>query len=231
MNSWLSGSTSLDEADEAIRGRDAAHHLVDLPDQPGEAVPLLLGLGRLRQLGTRRCALALPAPGDPLGLAGPPAFTTAAVDACEAVVLDGAGLGLVPLSVGAGVQWQVHQAQPPAPLGFAETATELTRGLHDAIDVLSTMPVDGWRPELAEALADLRSGRRAAGSGLSPGYEARAEQLATRASTCLMVCELVADTDAAGVTSLSEAEARRTVLRSLESAARRGLVAAVSSPG
>lgn len=230
-NSWLSGSTSLDEADDAIRGSDAAHHLIDLPEQPGEAVPLLLGLGRLRQLGARHCSLAMPAPGDPLGLAGPAEFTTAAVEAGEAVVVDGAGIGLVPLQVGAGVQWQVYRAQPPVPLGFAEAATELTRGLHDAIEVMSSMPVEGWRPELAEAFADLRGSRRSREPGLPPGYRARAETLAVRASTCLLVCDLVAESGSGVVGSAGEVESRRSVLRSLESAARRGLVAAVSTPG
>ena len=44
----------------------------------------MLALGELRRLGASGCSLALPAPGDPLGLAGPPAFNAEALEAGEA---------------------------------------------------------------------------------------------------------------------------------------------------
>jgi hypothetical protein len=69
---YADGRTSLDEALDAITGEDAAHHLVGLDD--GDATPLALGLGRLRARGVEYVALALPAPGDPCGLAGPAGF-------------------------------------------------------------------------------------------------------------------------------------------------------------
>lgn len=227
-NAWLAGATSLDEADEGIRADDVAHHVIGLPGQE-EPTPALLSLGTLRNLGTRALTLALPAPGDPLGLAGPREFTESALEAGEAVVCEGAGLGLVPHVVGAGVQWRVYRAHPAAPLSFSEASADLASTLQEVIDQLTGLDVARWRPGVAEVLVDLRQLGRAAHDGLPPGYSPRAEQLAARARRCLLVCEL-ALVDDGGTTTAYEADARRQALRNLEAAARRALVAACAPP-
>ncbi|MFD2080978.1 hypothetical protein SAMN05421678_104342 [Actinopolymorpha cephalotaxi] len=227
-NSWLLGATSLDEADEAIRAGDAAHHVIGLPGQD-EPVPLLLSLGTLRNLGTRAVSPALPVPGDPLGLAGPPDFTQAAIEAGEAVVCEGAGLGLVPHVIGAGVQWRVYAATPAPPEGFGDASLELAHTLQEVIDTLADLDVARWRPEMAEALIDLREVGSRSQDGLPPGYAPRAEALATRARRCLLVCEL-ALADEGGSASAYEADSRRRALRRLEHASRRALVAACAPP-
>jgi len=109
FSAWTAGAVSLDDARDAILGEDAAHDVLGLPDQPG-AVPLILALGLLRAEGGRAAGLALPVPGDPLGLAGPADFNAEVLEAGEGVVIVGARLGLVPHRAGAGVQWQCHQA-------------------------------------------------------------------------------------------------------------------------
>ncbi len=65
---------------------------------PGEAGPvgLTLALGRLRALGATGFRVALPVPGHPLGLSGPPDFNARALEAEEAVVAYGVPYGLVP---------------------------------------------------------------------------------------------------------------------------------------
>jgi hypothetical protein len=226
-NAWLAGATSLDEADEGIRADDVAHHVIGLPGQD-EPTPVLLSLGTLRNLGTKALTLALPVPGDPLGLAGPREFTESALEAGEAVVCEGSGLGLVPHVVGAGVQWQVHRAHPAVPLAFAEASADLAHTLQEVIDQLAGLDVARWRPEVAEALADLRRVGES-GDGLPAGYSPRAEQLAARARRCLLVCQL-ALADDGGATTVYEADSRRQALRSLEAAARRALVAACAPP-
>ena len=65
--------------------------------------------------GATQAHLALPVPGDPIGLAGPPRFNEAALETGEAVVLTGADLGLVPAYVGPAVQWSVMPAASPLP--------------------------------------------------------------------------------------------------------------------
>src|SRR4029079_1686646 len=78
--------------------------------------PLILAMGSLRAAGARSAGLALPVAGDPLGLAGPASFNAVALDVGEAVVVEGADLGLVPDRTGAGVVWQrmPATAAPPA---------------------------------------------------------------------------------------------------------------------
>ena len=64
----------------AIVGEDAVHRVEGLP---GESAPvgLTLALGRLRALGVTGLRVALPAPGHPLGLSGPPEFNARALEA------------------------------------------------------------------------------------------------------------------------------------------------------
>lgn len=94
-NALLAGFVAPDDAALAIVGEDAVHRVEGLP---GESAPvgLTLALGRLRTLGATGLRVALPAPGHPLGLSGPPEFNARALDAEEAVVCEGAALGLVP---------------------------------------------------------------------------------------------------------------------------------------
>jgi hypothetical protein len=105
FSAWCQGAASLDVARDRIVGPDAAHDVVGLPGHD-ETVPLILALGRLRAERATGAGLALPVPGDPLGLGGPPAFNSEALDAGEAVVLSGVDLGLVPVRAGAGVVWR-----------------------------------------------------------------------------------------------------------------------------
>lgn len=229
-NAWLRGHTSLEEAEERARGDDVAHHVIGLPDPTGdadssEAQPLLVALSLLRRGGTTRMALAYPAPGDPTGLVGPREFNEAALEAGEAVVCDGSGLGLVPLPVGAGVQWQVHRADPPPPPSLPQAESDLAEALLETTTTLVDLDVARWRPEAAAALADLRRSGDHPADGLPPGYSPRAERVRTRAHKCLLACELALDDDGAAV-SAHEVAARQNAFRPLERAARRAMIAA-----
>jgi hypothetical protein len=223
---YVAGRTSLDDALHAITGDNAAHHLVGLEDDPAAATPMALGLGRLRASGVDYVALSLPAAGDPVGLAGPADFNAEAVDAGEAVLLCGAGLGLVPTRVGAGVFWQVREAAAPPPPDLGEADRGLRAVLREAADTLAALDVAGWQPEVADALLNLR---RSGGPDLPPGMEPRAVALATTAARCRVIVDLAWQTDGAALTTY-EADARVESLRPLDQAARRGLAAACSGP-
>ncbi|NUR88129.1 MAG: hypothetical protein HOY71_28920, partial [Nonomuraea sp.] len=90
-NAWLSGNASFDEAVDQIQAV-AGPTMVDNAPLTARLVDL-----RLTQ-GLREVRLALPAPGDPLGLSGPPDFNAAALEAGQAVicVLGDRNVGLVP---------------------------------------------------------------------------------------------------------------------------------------
>jgi hypothetical protein len=224
FTAWVAGRASLDDARDAVVGEDTAHHVAGLPGED-DAVPLILALGRLRSEGAAGAGLALPVPGDPLGLAGPAAFNAEALDAEEAVVLDGVDVGLVPHVAGAGVVWQVHEAvsrrQVP---DLAEADTALRGALLDAANDLAELDVARWRPEVADELMSLR---RVSDVRLPPSWDSRAVRVASLSLRCRAIVDLALDDDGAAV-SATEAQARRRALVPLDHAARRGLVAACS---
>lgn len=223
FNAWLAGDTSLDDARDGVVADDAAHDVVGL--DPAEPLPLVLAWGRIRARGAQAARLVLPQPGDPSGLAGPPDFNEAALEAGEAVLIEGAGLGLVPTAVGQGVFWQASPAQAPAFVPqVADAEQALRHELIRAARALSDLDVARWQPEVAEALSELREETAPA---LAPGYPARAEQLAALAHRCLTIAELASNVPS-GAISAYEDRARDRSLEALARQARHGLVAACS---
>ena len=225
FTAWAEDRASLDDARDAILGSDTAHDVVGLPGE-SEPMPLILALGRLKAGGADAAGLALPVPGDPLGLAGPPEFNAAALEAEEAVVLEGLEAGLVPHVAGAGVTWQLRPAvgrrQVP---DLSEADGMLRRALLETATVLARLDVARWRPEVADELVSLRS---PADLTFPPHWDGRAVRVASLAARCRAIVDLALD-DEGGAVTAAEADARRAALAPLDHAARRALVAACSS--
>lgn len=228
MNAMLTGACDPDTAARKILADDVGHHVSGLAAHP-EPTTLPVALNLLRTGGTSQAYLALPVPGDPIGLAGPPAFNEAALDSGEAVVLAGVGIGLVPRYVGPAVQWTVHRATSPAPADLGEADRGLRAALIEAAESLAALDVAKWKPEVADALIDIRRIGTGKGDDLAPGYEARAIKAAATARRCLAIADAALDDDGAAVTG-AEADARRRALLELAAAARRALVAACGPP-
>ncbi len=220
FTAWCAGATSLDESRDAVVAGDAAHDVTGLPSGTS---PLILALGELRALGATAAGVALPVSGDPLGLAGPPAFNDLALEHGEAVALTGVDLGLVPLRAGAGVVWQCLPAkslrQVPDP---AEADTSLRQALLRAADDLAALDVARWRPDVADELMALR---RPHDLALPDGTSPRAGRMIGLATRCRTIVSLALEDDGAAV-SAHDAARRREVLLPLDHAARRALVAA-----
>ncbi|MBN6055862.1 hypothetical protein JYK22_28280 [Nonomuraea sp. RK-328] len=212
-NAWLAGHVGLDEAADRVESAGG-------PTVVGE-VPLRTHLAALRGDGLSEFRLALPAPGDPLGLSGPPEFNAAAVEARQAViaVLPERRLGLVPFtdlrgSSYVGVRMSVHEAGPvrhdlPS---VAEAERELSGAMRAATEALASVdgPVPG-RPD--------RLGVR--GGELAPGYPARAHRVAALAARLATVLRLAGER---GITS-GQVAVRDSALRELDRAVRRALLA------
>ena len=224
FNAWLDGHVPLDDAADAVRGDDAAHDVTGLSDQ---ICPLERAWPELRRRGVTRAALALPAPGDPAGLAGPRAFNEAALDAAEAVVLDGHPIGFVPSVVGSGVFWSAYEAHPAPPISLQESERSLREQLVESGRELADLDVARWRPEIADALSDLRSAR---GAVLAPSYDERAQRVAALALRCLRICELALGDDG-GALGIDDAAARRRTTTALQRVARHAVVAACGPAG
>ncbi|MFI1167769.1 hypothetical protein ACH4UM_30285 [Streptomyces sp. NPDC020801] len=240
-NALLSGLVSPDDAVLAIVGDDAVHRLEGLPGEPGP-VGLTLALGRLRALGVTALRVALPAPGHPLGLSGPPEFNARALDAEEAVICHGAAFGLVPEVYEVGPEGDVHaevvwhvlpvREAPPADVpSLGEAERELAEALREATEVLSRMDVAGSGP-VAEAAIDAYRARAQGGRGqevLAPGYPPRAVRVLELAQRVGLLVSLAYANGHGGAVSASEMAARGAALRPVERTARRAQVAAYNS--
>ncbi len=227
-NAMLHAACDPDTAARHIVGDDVGHHVSGLPSHP-EPATLPVALNLLRRAGGREAYLALPVPGHPVGLAGPPAFNEAALDAGEAVVVGGAAIGLVPAYVGPAVQWQALPADPPPPADLGEADRTLRAALIEAAQALASLDVARWKPEIADELIDIRRIGTGRGDDLAPGYDGRAVRTAATARRCLAIAD-AALADDGGAITVVDADARRRAVLDLATAARQALVAACGPP-
>lgn len=240
-NALLAGLVSPDQAVLSVVGEDAVHRVEGLP---GESAPvgLTLALGRLRALGVTGLRVALPVPGHPLGLSGPPQFNARALEAEEAVIAVGAALGLVPEVVEAGPEGDVHvsvtwhvlpvREAPPADVPtLGEAERELAEALREATVALTRLDVAGSGPAAEAALSAYRARAEAGPSGeaLAPGYPARAVRVLALAQRVDLMVSLAYERGHGGAVAASEMAARAEALRPVERVARRALVAAYNS--
>lgn len=232
-NAWLTGHVGLDEAADAMEQAAGPQVIAGTKEE----LPLRRGLAELRVAGMTALRLALPVPGDPLGLTGPPAFNVAAIDAGAAVIAvlrDGA-VGLVPAedrrgSSYVGLRWTMVTAAPGAPdvPMLAEADRGLTLAMREATDALLTVDdVSGWRPEIAEALSALRTAPEPS-DALAPGYPPRAHRVAALAGRLAVVVDLAQGLDGEHLTA-EQIVRRADALRLLDHAVRRARVAAHNS--
>ena len=125
---WLRGLVVTDLVLDAVLLDDATHVVAGLPGVDGSA-PLARALAELRLSGAAYAGLALPEPGDPVGVGGPADFSRAALEAGEAVV---AGeLGLVPHRVGSAVEWTAYVASRRQLADVGEADRGLRRALQE----------------------------------------------------------------------------------------------------
>ncbi|WP_206442697.1 hypothetical protein, partial [Streptomyces boncukensis] len=209
-----------------------------------------VALGRLRALGATSLLVALPAPGHPLGLSGPPEFNARALEAGEAVLAQGAGIGLVPAVTEAGpgdgadradvhreVLWEclpVREAPPADVPSLGEAERELAEALREATGALAQLDVAGSGPVADAALEAYRARAEAGRALLAPGYPPRAVrvlELAQRVGALLAIARDDGGDGRAhgGAVSASQIAARAEVLRPVERTARRAQVAAYNA--
>ncbi|MFI8854939.1 hypothetical protein ACIGW3_32690 [Streptomyces sp. NPDC053499] len=250
-NALLAGLVSPDEAAERIAAQDARHRVV-LPDDDSDPVGLTLALGRLRSLGAVGLRVALPVPGHPLGLSGPPEFNARALEAEEAVLAYGTALGLVPTVYEAGpadadpqdvhteVLWEclpVREGPPADVPSLAEAERELAEAMREATEVLTRLDVAGSGPVAEAALEAYRARMEAGRQLLAPGYPPRAVrvlELAQRVTALVSIAhgdggEAGDGREHGGAVSAAEMAARAEALRPVERTARRAQVAAYNA--
>jgi hypothetical protein len=220
LAAWLdavrAGDVGADDLADAVRGDDPRHLVSGL----GEGA--VVELDELPTVLDGPVSLALPAPGDPVGLGGPQEFNLAAIEAGQAVVVG--GVGLVPTEDARSVVWQAFPADPVPWVDERETAIELRATLTQVTMRLVDLDVAAWQPEIPDLLMNLRHRRPLP---LPPGYDARRAETTERAALCLEIVELARSGDGGAVSSY-EMDQRRAALADLDRAARRALVGACS---
>lgn len=233
-NAVLAGLVSPDTAAERISGRDC-HRVLGLAGLDESTLPVILA--RLRTTGVTGLRLVLPVPGDLRGLPGPASFNVDAVDAAEAVLIDGADAwGLIPAVLeenpddcpGTAVHWRAARVNTaPAELPcLSEAERELAETMRVATDALDALEVARWRPEAADRISEIRSG--ANGDCLAPGYPQRAHRVLALAQRVLAIAALAAD-DHGAAYNCGGIAGRDAELRALAHAARRAQLAAYNS--
>jgi hypothetical protein len=243
-NAWLAGDTGLPELVQRVAAYDDDHRVVGLA---ADDLPLERAVTRLRAAGIVRLRVVLPAPGDAVGLPGPGPFTVAALTASEGVLglrEDGTGTGLVPALTSHGspfdgtvttVTWTAYDVAVagPDPGPYLHDAEhDLRRAVLECASALRDLDVARWRPDVAEALQDLRRQARAGieEDELPNGYPQRARQLLVQARQLAGVLQL-AGQDLGGAVDTREAAVREQALRELGRVVRRAHVAAYNAYG
>ncbi len=224
---FLGGRVSPDDYVDAVLAGTTGQVYGD----PTGQWSLLEATAAVRSVGATAFGAAFPAAGDPIGLSGPLLFTTAATEAGEAVIALGVrtepGIGWVPVRVGQAVEWTTYDARRRVPPDLGDADRTLRRTLLDSANGLARLDVAHWRPEVADALHDLRAGDPVVAP---PGVPPRAVDLARRALHLMEIVELALDDDG-GAVSAAEITGRRAVLMPLGAAARHALTAACSPDG
>ena len=222
----LRGAVGPDDAADAIRGEDPQHLVVGWPGHP-EPLDLARLPAAVSTLRAPTIRLALPAPGDPVGLAGPPAFNAEALEAGEAAIVVGLGsaYGLVPVEDARTVLWQCHPVETPPLLDPGEASRTLRQVLLSATTELARLDVASWQPEIPDLMLTLD---RRPGLPLPPGTPTAVVETLERAVLCTDVVVL-AKADDGGAVSSHEMAARAACLTDLDAAARRAIVASCSA--
>ncbi|MCX6396107.1 MAG: hypothetical protein NTV23_06440 [Propionibacteriales bacterium] len=225
LNAVLDGRVGPDDFAAAVRDQDPQHLVLDWPESSG---PLQLEQlpAQVRRIDGVRAALALPVPGDPLGLAGPADFNAAAVELGEAVVLVGPRpLGLLPGLDARTVIWETRAAQAPVEPDPYEASRQLRQVLLHATAELVRLDVASWQPEIPDLLLNLEHRPALPLPAQTPP---RAVEALERADLCLEIVDLARAEDGGAVTSF-EIAARSRCLDDLDVAARRAVVAFCSA--
>lgn len=240
LRSWRTGLVPYDDVVSAVLGEDGEHEVADLPSTV-HTVPLPYALKELSRISPDSIRLVLPVPGDPRGLPAGTELARAGLAVGEAVRCP--DFGLVPevtaRESGSGdvwetVVWRCHPIpfdplRPPIvddPCTVGEAEMQLAEALRQTTDLLVDLDVARWRPEIADALMDLRRAGRS--HELPPGYSPRAERVLHRAELVAGIVDL-AGTDDGGASTVLEASRRAEALRPLAAAARQARLAAYNS--
>ena len=232
---WLAAADGADALCAAVQDEDEPHTVVT----DGEPLALREWLGWLGP-SVDEVAVVLPVPGEPV--AAPPQVSGAAVEAGECVLLrtPARTLALVPqverfgsaLEPGHLVTWRATEVPDWRTAVWAQVGTledaerDLRQGLLTATEALVALGVDRWRPDAAEAIADVRDGALPAGR-LPHGLAGQRLRVLSSAARLRGIVALATQDDG-GAVNVWQVDQRSTALREVDRVARRAMAAAAT---
>lgn len=232
---WLTGSGDPDRAVAAVQDDDEPHAV----DADGERCTLpewWTWLGTVEE-----AAVVLPVPGEPV--AAPPAVSQDAVLAGECVLLRAGTrtVAAVPhveqfgsaYEPGHLVTWRAVAVPDWRTAVWAQVGTledaerDLRQGLLTATEALTSLGVERWRPDAADAIAGVRDGALPE-HRLPRGVAPQRLRVLSSAARLRGIVELATQDDG-GAVNTWQADQRATALREVDRVARRAMAAAATS--
>lgn len=218
LNAWLRDDATPDDVLQAF-GSDLHHVFVALDSSSPLGTAEALGV--IRRL-TPTVTLALTMPGDPAGLAGPPAFNITAMETGQALLLPAAQMGIVPVPVGGAIEWRCYRAHAAPAIDPRESRHRLRHTLREVTEELVRLDIRSWSSEIPDLLMN-RHDPITAPAGIHD------QDLATlnSAALCLAIVGAAAEVEP-GALNAAERSHVESGMRRLDAAARHALVAVCS---
>lgn len=244
LSAWLAGAAAPDDVLDALEPWAEAHDVVaddestaritGLPGPAERSSSITFLLGAVRKLagpvpGPAR--VALPVPGDLRGIPSTGAFSRAAVEAGEGVLLVDIGYGLVPTPVAEGLlRWTVYSVLEVVPLESHLPLGETEYGLRDQVrqsaSILTELGVARHRPGVRQ---EIENALRERPASLWPdGMPSNTLRVLQHADEVEAILAAASVDDPGGALTASAARARTDALRPLETAVRLARRAAIT---
>jgi hypothetical protein len=244
LSAWLAGAAAPDdvldalepwaEAQDVVAADDATARLSGLPGPTAQSTSITFLLAAVRKVGSASpgpARLVLPVPGDLRGMPSTGAFSRAATEAGQGVLLAEVGYGLVPTELAEGLlRWTLHsvlEAVPPdehLPLG--ETEYALRDQVRQSASTLTSLGVARHRPGVRQEIEEtLRARPASLWPDKMPAQALRVLQQAAEVEAILAAASV---DDPGGALSASAARARTDALRPLAASVRVARRAAVA---
>jgi hypothetical protein len=244
LSAWLAGAAAPDDVLDALDPWAEAHDVVSadestaritgLPGPTERVSSVTFLLGAVRKLGGAMpgpARLVLPVPGDLRGMPSTGAFSRAAMEAGQGVLLVDIGYGLVPAPVAEGLlRWTVYSVlevvPPESHLPLGETEYGLRDQVRQSASTLTELGVARHRPGVRQEIENtLRERPTSLWPDGMPSNTLRVLQHADEVEAILAAASV---DDPGGALTASAAIARTDALRPLETAVRLARRAAVA---
>lgn len=236
VNAWCAGSVSADSLVDAMATIGTSRIVSarsNTSDQ--QSTGLIIGLAELEispaSLQRPSMRVALPTPGDPRGLPGPPALNMLAIDAGQLAIVDSLNIALLPTSGNnAAVMWEPRETASDLSSGVAvrpeEAPSAVRSALHSAMSALADL--DLATGEIAVSAHMLALSRALQKTPIPETTSGQDRHTIHTAATVIGICELALGDNPRQPTAVLERE-RRRVLVELSAIARHSLAATCSA--